>query len=56
MKDGVAVPGTKQSVSFAELISRATELGLPQEYADQLETSIPNKGAANAPTKSGLPD
>ena len=55
-KDGVAVPGTQQSVSFAELKSRATELGLPKFYADQLETSIPSKGAANAPTKEKDPE
>lgn len=44
-KNDVAVPGTQQSLSFEELKSRATELGLPQEYAVRLLTSIPNRGA-----------
>ncbi len=66
-KDGVAIKGSQQTITLEDLISRATDLGLPQEYVDLLneKTTTPQKEAFPAynydPTtgnfkKGGLPD
>ena len=36
-KDGVAIKGSQQTITLEDLISRATDLGLPQEYVDLLK-------------------
>ena len=36
-EDGVAIKGSQQTITLEDLISRATDLGLPQEYVDLLE-------------------
>ena len=58
-KDGVAIKGSQQTITLEDLISRATDLGLPQEYVDLLKEktrkSQPDPMVGNF-KKGGLPD